>query len=87
MGSRPSSSSWQGLMNSKISIDHLLLEAKEAQGDFWFVRALTVVERTNATVTVHLSLTPDLWVQLFLSERSGRFSLALVQPGGSKPGK
>ena len=70
-----------------MSIDDLLTEAQEAQEQIWFIRALNVAERTNATVTVRLSLTPDLFVQVFLSERSGRFSLALIGPTGRLYGR
>lgn len=73
---------WPALTRVKMKIDELLLQAREAEEQFWFVRALTMVERTNATVTVHFVLTPDLFVQVFLSERSGRFSLALIGPAG-----
>lgn len=70
-----------------MSIDDLLIEAQEAQQQIWLIRALNVAERTNATVTVRLSLTSDLFVQIFLSERSGRFSLALIGPAGRLYGR
>jgi hypothetical protein len=70
-----------------MKIDELLLQAHDAQDQFWFVRALALVDRTNVTVTIHFSLTSELFVQVFLSERSGRFSLVLVGPTGRLYGR
>ena len=64
-----------------MTIDELLQEIHEV-AHLWFVSAVNVDERTDATVTVRLRLTPNLFVQVFCSERSDRFSLALVGPSG-----
>ena len=65
-----------------MDIESLRFEAQDVLQQVWFVQSLTVVEQTNETVTMHLRLTSDLFVQVFFSERSGRFSLALVSPIG-----
>ncbi|WP_129677295.1 hypothetical protein [Candidatus Chloroploca sp. Khr17] len=74
-------------MKPASNINDLLVEAREAQEHFWFVRTLTVREQTNATITVHLSISTDLFVQIFLSERSGRWSMALIGPTGRLYGR
>ena len=61
-----------------MSIDELILEAMQAKDHFWFVPALEIVERTNATVTLHFTISPNLFVQVYFSSRSGRFNLALI---------
>jgi hypothetical protein len=64
------------------TIDELLIEALRAIDRFWFVQALHIVERTDATVTLHFTITSQLFVQVFLSQRSGRLSFALVSTAG-----
>ncbi len=64
------------------TIEDLILEAYSARERFWFVQDLRIVERTNATVTLHLLIGPALFIQAFLSQRSQRLSLALVDRGG-----
>jgi len=70
-----------------MSIDELLLDVQEAVGQTWFIRTFNVIEQTNATVSIHLSLASNLFVQIFLSERSGRFNLALIGPPGRLYGR
>ena len=65
-----------------MDIESLRIEAQDVLSQVWFVQSLTVVEQTNETVTMHLRLASALFVQVFFSERSGRFSLALVSPVG-----
>lgn len=65
-----------------MAIESLRIEAQDVLHRAWFVKSLIVVEQTNETITMHLRLTSDLFVQVFFSERSGRFSLALVSPAG-----
>ena len=64
------------------TIDQLVQEATEALAQFWFVQRLDVVERTDQTVTLQLVIDNKLRVQAFLSQRSGRLSLALIGPAG-----
>lgn len=64
------------------TIEELLGEAHEACDRFWFVQSLIEVERTASTITVHLIIRPELYVQAYLSELSGRLSFALVDPSG-----
>jgi hypothetical protein len=59
-------------------IDDFLLQVQDALAQYWFLRESTVAEQTDQTVTVHLTVRPGLFVQGFLSEHSGRLSLALV---------
>ncbi|MFZ4657514.1 MAG: hypothetical protein ACOYNY_10910 [Caldilineaceae bacterium] len=64
------------------TIEQLLLEAMEADETFWFVRSLVITERTDRTITIHLQINDDLFIQTFLSLRSNRLSLALVSGAG-----
>ena len=61
-----------------MDIDELILEALRAKDYFWFVRYLRIVERTDATVTLHFIIGPNLLVQIFYSQRSERLSFALI---------
>jgi hypothetical protein len=67
--------------------EELLDEAREACDRFWFVQSLIEVERTTSTITVHLVIGPELYVQAYLSELSGRLSFALVDPSGRLYGR
>ena len=69
------------------TIEELLDEAREAYSRFWFVQSLIEAERTASTVTVHLVIGPELYIQAYLSELSGRLSLALVDPSGRLYGR
>ena len=62
----------------KYTIGDLLLEVEDALDRFWFVRDIVIIDQTEATVTAHLIIDPNLFVQAFLSERSQRLSFALV---------
>ena len=64
------------------ALDELLLEAHESRDRFWFVQAVEITERTDTTITVRFMIGPDLFVQAFLSQNSGRLSFALVGPSG-----
>lgn len=64
------------------TIDQLLLEAIEASDTFWFVRSMVIADRTDRTITIHLQINDDLFIQTFLSLRSNRLSLALVSAAG-----
>ena len=69
------------------TVEELLNEAREAYSHFWFVQSLIEVERTGSTITVHFIIGPELYVQAYLSELSGRLSLALVDPSGRLYGR
>ena len=70
-----------------MTIDELIVEALAARDRFWFVQTLQVRERTDATVTVRFILGPELFVQVFFSQRSERFSFALVRAAGRLYGR
>jgi len=70
-----------------MNIDRLQIEAQDVLHQTWFVQEMKLVDQTNETVTIHLILTPDLFVQVFFSQRSGRFNLALVGPAGRLYGR
>ncbi|MCL4262473.1 MAG: hypothetical protein KJ069_04630 [Anaerolineae bacterium] len=65
-----------------MNVDAFVNEAILAGERFWFIRDFKQVERTDATVTLHLDIENELFVQLFFSQRSGRISLALVGSTG-----
>jgi hypothetical protein len=69
------------------TVEELLDEAREAYSRFWFVQSLIEVECTASTVTVHLVIGPELYIQAYLSELSGRLSFALVDPSGRLYGR
>ena len=58
-----------------MTIDELIVEALAARDRFWFVQILQVRERTDATVTVRFIIAPELFVQVFFSQRSKRLAL------------
>ena len=70
-----------------LTIRDLILEAHDTLDRFWFVRDINIVEQTQATVTVHLTIDADLFVQAFLSESSQRLSFALVGQSGRLYGR
>lgn len=65
----------------------LILEAQEVLDRFWFVRDFHIVEQTQRTVTLHITISSELFVQAFLSESSQRVNLALVGSGGRLYGR
>ena len=64
------------------TIEQLLLEAIKVHDTFWFIRSWVVFARTDRTVTIHLQIRDDLFIQTFLSLRSNRLCLALVGVAG-----
>lgn len=70
-----------------MTIVELIVQALMASDQFWFVQEFKVIEQTDKTVTGRFTIASDLFVQVFLSERSGRFSLALVSPAGRLYGR
>ena len=70
-----------------MTVDELIVEALATRERFWFVQTLQVRERTDATVTVRFIIGPELFVQVFFSQRSGRLSFALVGSAGRLYGR
>lgn len=70
-----------------MTIDELIVEAAEVRERFWFIQTFKVTDQTDATVTLHFAISPDLSVQIFFSQRSGRCSLALVGTAGRLYGR
>jgi len=69
------------------TIDELVREGRDASDRFWFIQEFKIVEQTNSTVTLHLTISADLFVQAFLSQSSRRLSFALVGDGGRLYGR
>lgn len=65
-----------------MTIDELIAEAAEVREHFWFIQSFKVTDRTDATVTLHFVIAPDLFVQIFFSQRSRRCSLTLASNAG-----
>jgi len=42
-----------------MTIDELILEALAARDRFWFVQTLQISERTDATVILRFTISPD----------------------------
>ncbi|RMD58357.1 hypothetical protein D6833_12970 [Candidatus Parcubacteria bacterium] len=70
-----------------MTIDDLIIEAAASKDRFWFVQTVRIVERTDFTVTIRFLISADLFVQVFFSQRSGRFNLALVGTTGRLYGR
>jgi hypothetical protein len=70
-----------------LTIRDLAVEAYDTLDRFWFVRDIKIIEQTQATVTIHLTIGSDLFVQAFLSESSQRLSFALVGQRGRLYGR
>ena len=70
-----------------MTINDLISEALAAKDQYWFIEELQMKERTDKTVTLHFIVDSQLFVQVYYSERSGRFSLALVGSSGRLYGK
>jgi hypothetical protein len=70
-----------------MTIDELIIEALTAKERFWFIEEVKVMERTDFTVTLHFMIAPQLFIQVFFSQRSKRFSLALVNNSGRLYGR
>lgn len=45
-------------------IDELILEALEANERFWFIRSFVIFDRTDRIITIHLSITDELLIQV-----------------------
>lgn len=64
------------------TVEQLLIEAASAAERSWFIRSWQVTDRTTNTATIRFEIDTDFYVQVFLSERSGRLSLALIGVAG-----
>lgn len=69
------------------TVEQLLIESATAAERFWFIRSWQVTDRTNSTATVRFDIDAGLFVQVFLSERSTRLSLALIGSSGRLYGR
>jgi hypothetical protein len=70
-----------------MTIDELLIEALAAKDRFWFIQTFKMVEQTDSTITLHFIIGPELFVQVFFSQHSGRLSFALVGTSGRLYGR
>jgi len=61
-----------------MTIDDLLVELEESERRFWFIQR-SEAERTDEAIRLRLIISEALFVQVFLSEATGRFSLVLIQ--------
>ena len=69
------------------TVERLLMEAAIAAERFWFIRSWQVTDRTKSTATVRFGIDAGFFVQVFLSERSSRLSLALIGASGRLYGR
>jgi hypothetical protein len=69
------------------TVEQLLIESVAAAERFWFIRTWQITDRTNSTATVRLEIDTEFFVQVFLSERSSRPSLALIGTSGRLYGR
>jgi len=69
----------------QVRIDYkaedLLSEAQKALEKVWFVQSVVTVERTDFTLSLRLTIGPDLFVQAFLGELTGALYFALIERG------
>jgi hypothetical protein len=70
-----------------MTIDELIIESLSARDRFWFIQTCQIIERTDFTVTLHLNIGAQLFVQIFFSQRSGRLSFALIGSSGRLYGR
>lgn len=69
------------------TVEQLLIEAATTTARFWFIRSWQVTDRTYFTATVRFEIDNGFFVQVFLSERSSRLSLALIGASGRLYGR
>jgi hypothetical protein len=62
-------------------LHELRQEAEEAAEKTWFIQSLEETERTDITLSLRLMIRHDLFVQLFLGEKSGSLYMALIEGG------
>jgi hypothetical protein len=61
-----------------MNIDDLLTELAESEPRLWFIQR-SEIEQTDKAIRLRLFINEALFVQVFLSVITGRFSLALIQ--------
>lgn len=57
----------------------LLDELRMAERRIWFVQRLADLEQTDDMLKARLEIQPDLFVQVYFSESTGRLQMALIQ--------
>jgi hypothetical protein len=62
-----------------MKMSDLLLELYEAMSCSWFIQRISKQDQTDDAIKVRLEIGADLFVQVFLSEATGRVSFALIQ--------
>jgi len=62
-----------------MRLNGLLRDIHEAERRFWFIQQIQEIDETDDAVKARLQIQVGLFVQVFFSEQSGRFSLALIQ--------
>ncbi len=60
-------------------LDDLRLEVVEALDRIWFIRSVQVIERTDKTLFVRLVIRHNLFVNVFLGEKSSVLYFALIE--------
>lgn len=70
-----------------MTIEDIIIESLLAKKRFWFVDTLEIIERTDNTVTLHFTIGSDLFVQIFFSQCTTRFSFALIGKSGRLYGR
>ena len=61
------------------TVDDLYAEAQEAVESVWFVHSMQVLDRTDPTISLRLTIRPDLFVHVFLGELTGSLYFALIE--------
>jgi len=61
-----------------MQLEDLLHEISKVEHRFWFVRRVGI-EQTDDALRARLEIQAGLFVQVFLSEKTGRLSFALVE--------
>lgn len=57
----------------------LLVAAQDAFQKVWFVQSLEVLERTDQTLSIRLTIKTGLFVQAFIGEITGSLYFALIE--------
>jgi len=64
-----------------MRVSDLAVELDAAECRLWFIQQITELEQTDDALRTRLGIRAGLFVQVFFSETTGRFSLALIQEG------
>ncbi len=57
-----------------MTIEELHRQTQAAFDTFWFLHEVVVYDRTDATITLHLTIQSYLFIQIFLSEGSNHLN-------------